>query len=66
MTNIIESYFADNYFEARQKFLQVCIDKNIEVQTYINDVNDSSDIELATDVIRIGSMDAHSHKSNKK
>jgi hypothetical protein len=58
MTNIIESYFADNYFEARQKFLQVCIDKNIEVQTYINDVNDSSDIELATDVIRIGSMDA--------
>jgi hypothetical protein len=58
MDSVIESYFADNYKDARQKFLQVCADKQIDVQTYTNDVNAADDNELATDVIRIGSMDA--------
>ncbi len=54
----IENYFADNYIDARQKFLQVCLDKRIDVETYVNGVIEAGDIELATDVIRIGGMDA--------
>ena len=50
----IDQYFADNYAEARQKFLQVCKDKKLDVQSYVNDVSDDSGVELATDVIRIG------------
>jgi hypothetical protein len=56
--NSIEEFFADNYADARQKFLQVCAEKNIEIQSYVNHVENSSSGELACDVIRIGKDDA--------
>ncbi|MBT7951818.1 MAG: DUF2817 domain-containing protein, partial [Gammaproteobacteria bacterium] len=54
----VEEFFADNYEDSRQKFLQVCADKNIEVQSYKNDIENSNVAELACDVIRIGNDDA--------
>jgi hypothetical protein len=56
--DLIDEFFAENYEDSRQKFLQVCANKNIEVQSYKNDVENSRAEELACDVIRLGRDDA--------
>ena len=57
-SEIIERYFADNYVDARQKFLKACTEKHLDVEPFLNNVDDNEDIELATDIIRIGKADA--------
>lgn len=54
----LEANFADNYTDARKRFLNVCAKKSIKVSSYINPQTVSVSQELATDVIRIGSENA--------
>ncbi len=50
----IDKYFAENYVDARCRFLDACANSNLAVEHYINDSVDKPDIELACDVTRIG------------
>ena len=55
----VEDFFADNYLEARQKFLSACEKKALEVETIVLEVSAQDKTELATDVARIGSAEAN-------
>lgn len=54
----IDEYFADNYSVSRQNFLSVCKEKGLEVKKYVNDKTDNRNVELATELVLIGSVNA--------
>jgi len=54
MSRSIDDYFSENYFLARQKFLETCQEHNLPVQSYINPISE----DLVTDAVIIGNVTA--------